>query len=111
MKKNRNIIILGGQESGVGAALLAQKMNENIFVSDSAKIEDNYKGKMYSDFKNDLGDIIVELLVPIQKEYELLMKDKGHIENILKIGAEKARNKAYKTLDKVYRKIGLVKRI
>ena len=44
------------------------------------------------------------------KEYELLMKDKGHIENILKDGAEKARNKAYKTLDKVYRKIGLVKK-
>ena len=38
------------------------------------------------------------------------MKDKSHIENILKKGAEKAENKAYKTLDKVYRKIGLVKR-
>ena len=75
-----------------------------------SKIEDNYKGKMYSDFKTDLGDIIVELLAPIQKEYALLMKDKGHIETILQNGAEKARNKAYKTLDKVYRKIGLVKR-
>ena len=66
---------------------------------------------MYSDFKTDLGEVIVELLTPIQKEYELLMKDKGHIENVLKIGAEKARNKAYRTLDKVYRKIGLVKKI
>ena len=28
---------------------------------------------MYSDFKSDLGDIIVELLAPIQKEYKLLM--------------------------------------
>ena len=75
-----------------------------------SKIETNYKGKMYSDFKTDLGEIIVELLAPIQKEYELLMKDKGHIENILQNGAEKARNKASKTLDKVYTKIGLVKR-
>ena len=75
-----------------------------------SKIEDNYKGKMYSDFKTDLGDIIVELLAPIQKEYALLMKDKGHIETILQNGAEKARSKAYKTLDKVYRKIGLIKR-
>ena len=39
------------------------------------------------------------------------MKDKGHIEEILKKGAEKARYKAYKTLDKVYRKIGLVKNL
>ena len=84
----------------------------SIATGDSiSKIEDNYKGKMYSEFKSDLGDIIVELLTPIQKEYELLMKDKGHIENMLKIGAEKARRKAYKTLDKVYRKIGLVKKI
>ena len=84
----------------------------SIATGDSiSKIEDNYKGKMYSDFKSDLGDIIVELLAPIQKEYKLLMKDKGNIENILKNGAEKARHKAYKTLDKVYRKIGLVKRM
>jgi len=83
----------------------------SIATGDSiSAIENNYQGKMYSDFKTDLGDVIVELLGPIQKEYELLMKDKGHIENILKIGAEKARHKAYKTLDKVYRKIGLVKR-
>ena len=78
---------------------------------DISKIENDYKGKMYSDFKNDLGDIIVDFLSPIQKEYSLLMKDKGHIEKILKDGADKAVNKAYKTLDKVYRKIGLVKKI
>ena len=78
---------------------------------DMSKIENDYKGKMYSDFKNDLGDIVVDFLSPIQKEYSLLMKDKSHIEKILKDGADKAVNKAYKTLDKVYRKIGLVKKI
>jgi len=76
-----------------------------------SKIETDYQGKMYSDFKNDLSNIIVEFLSPIQVEYELLMKDRGEIERILKNGAEKAKNKAYKTLDKVYRKIGLVKKI
>ena len=79
--------------------------------NDISKIENDYKGKMYSDFKNDLGDVIVDFLSPIQKEYSLLMKDKGHIEKILKDGSDKAVNKAYKTLDKVYRKIGLVKKI
>ena len=83
----------------------------SIATGDSlSKIENNYQGKMYSDFKTDLGQVIVEMLAPIQKEYQLLMKDKGYIENILQNGAEKARRKAYKTLDKVYRKIGLVKR-
>ena len=82
-----------------------------ITNSSISSIEKRFDGKMYSDFKTDLGEVIVELLAPIQKEYELLMKDKGHIENILKNGAERARNKAYKTLDKVYRKIGLVKKM
>ena len=75
-----------------------------------SKIENNYKGKMYSDFKNDLGDIVVNFLDPIQKEYKLLMNDKKYIQDILKRGAEKASFKAYKTLDKVYRKIGLLKK-
>ena len=75
-----------------------------------SKIENNYKGKMYSDFKNDLGDIVVDFLDPIQKEYKLLMNDKKYIQDILKRGAEKATFKAYKTLDKVYRKIGLLKK-
>ena len=75
-----------------------------------SKIENNYKGKMYSDFKNDLGDIVVDFLNPIQKEYKLLMNDKKYIQDILKRGAEKASFKAYKTLDKVYRKIGLLKK-
>ena len=75
-----------------------------------SKIESNYKGKMYSDFKNDLGDIVVDFLDPIQKEYKLLMNDKKYIQEILKDGAEKASFKAYKTLDKVYRKIGLLKK-
>ncbi len=70
----------------------------SIATGDSiSTIENNYQGKMYSDFKTDLGDVIVNMLEPIQKEYQLLMKDKTHIENILKIGAEKARYKAYKT--------------
>jgi len=79
--------------------------------NDISKIESNYKGKMYSDFKTDLGDVLVDLLIPIQKEYKLLMKDKKHIQDILKSGSEKATLKAYKTLDKVYRKIGLVKKL
>ena len=76
-----------------------------------AEIESEYDGKMYSEFKNNLGDLLVEYLSPIQKEYNLLIKDKGQLEKILKDGSEKAQHKAYKTLDKVYRKIGLVKKI
>ena len=93
---------------GLANLLTLYSISSGKSISD---IENDYKGKMYSDFKNDLADVIIEFLAPIKNEYNLLMKDKHHIENILKDGAIKATDKAYKTLDKVYRKIGLIKKI
>ncbi|ALJ05155.1 UDP-N-acetylmuramoylalanine--D-glutamate ligase [Pseudalgibacter alginicilyticus] len=42
MTKHR-LVVLGGGESGVGAALLGQKKGYDVFVSDKGKIKDNYK--------------------------------------------------------------------
>lgn len=41
MKKR--IVILGGAESGAGAAVLARKKGHDVFVSDFGKIKDKYK--------------------------------------------------------------------
>src|SRR6478736_4182295 len=41
MKKR--LVILGGGESGVGAALLAQQQGYDVFVSDGGTIKENYK--------------------------------------------------------------------
>lgn len=38
--------ILGGGESGVGAALLAKKINHEMFVSDSGKIRTKYRSEL-----------------------------------------------------------------
>ncbi|QQR94193.1 MAG: UDP-N-acetylmuramoyl-L-alanine--D-glutamate ligase [Bacteroidota bacterium] len=43
MSKNKRIVILGAAESGVGAAILAQKQGYDVFVSDLSRIADNYK--------------------------------------------------------------------
>jgi UDP-N-acetylmuramoylalanine--D-glutamate ligase len=37
------IVILGGAESGIGAAILAKKLDFDVFVSDSGKIKNEYK--------------------------------------------------------------------
>ncbi len=37
------IVVLGGGESGVGAALLAKKMNYEVFLSDYGGIKENFK--------------------------------------------------------------------
>jgi UDP-N-acetylmuramoylalanine--D-glutamate ligase len=41
--ENRNIVILGAGESGVGAAVLAHKQGHNVLVSDNNKIKKKYK--------------------------------------------------------------------
>lgn len=41
--KGKNIVILGAGESGVGAAILAQKQGWNVLVSDGGKIKDSFK--------------------------------------------------------------------
>lgn len=38
----KRIVILGGGESGVGAAVLAQKMGYEVFLSDKGKLKENY---------------------------------------------------------------------
>jgi len=43
MKKKKNIVVLGGGESGVGAAVLAIKKGFNVFLTDKGKIKDKYK--------------------------------------------------------------------
>ena len=74
------------------------------------EIETKYKGKMYSSLKNDLADIIIENISPIRNEYERIIDDKDYICKILKDGSYKASLKARKTLEKVHRKVGFIKR-
>ena len=39
----KRLVILGGGESGIGAALLGKLKKYNVFLSDSGKITNNYK--------------------------------------------------------------------
>ena len=40
------MVILGAQESGTGAALLAKKKGYDVFVSDSGSIDARYKEQL-----------------------------------------------------------------
>jgi len=80
----------------------------NLTELSIADIELKYEGKGYGDFKKDLADIVVEKLSPIKSKHDDLMKNKDYLESVLKSGAESAQKKAWKMLNKVYRKVGLV---
>src|SRR5262245_55122962 len=40
---DKRLVILGGGESGVGAAILAKQKGYDVFVSDSSSLKDNYR--------------------------------------------------------------------
>lgn len=47
-KTDKRLVVLGGGESGVGAALLAQQKGWEVFVSDFGQIKDAYKQELKS---------------------------------------------------------------
>ena len=73
--------------------------------------EKRFVGHGYGDFKQAVADAVIAVVEPIQAEQKRLVADKAYLESVLKQGAEQAERIARKTLDKVYRKVGLVGRI
>ena len=73
-------------------------------------IEREFAGQGYGNFKQAVGESVVELLRPIREETDRLLADKAYLEGIYKEGAERASHLAAKTLRKVYKKVGFVAR-
>ncbi len=69
-----------------------------------------YEGEGYGKFKNDLAEVVVEGLRPIQDRYNKIRNNKEYLEKVYSDGAEKAEQKARKILRKVYKKIGFIPR-
>ena len=69
-----------------------------------------FEGKGYGDFKQTVGEAVATVLEPIRQEKNKILSNKDYIDDVLKVGAEKAERLAYRTLSKVYKKVGLVPR-
>ena len=85
----------------------------NIFsgFSEIEKLEliEKYKGQNFSNFKNNLAEVIIEHIKPISKEIDKLMSDKAYLNQIISSGAEKASEKANVTIKEVYDIVGFVR--
>lgn len=75
----------------------------------TAELENEYAGKMYGHLKVDLAELVIETLRPAREKYEDLMKNRDYLDQLLKSGAERARNKARGTVTDVYRAVGLLR--
>lgn len=72
------------------------------------KIEMEFAGRGYGDFKMAVGEAVADMLSPMQNEFKRIFADKGYIEECMKKGAEKAFRASRKTLQKVQKKVGFV---
>lgn len=82
-------------------ALLAEN------IKNLKQIEETYQGKTYSQFKNDLAEVIIEFLKPFQQKYKELTGNIDQVEKILAKSEEKAGELAQQTLKEVKEKMGL----
>lgn len=83
----------------------------SVFSGDTIEeIVNRYEGVGYGKFKEDLAEVVVKGLRPIQERYNELINDKDYLEKVYKEGAERASYVANKTLRKVYRKVGFIQR-
>lgn len=74
------------------------------------QIENEFAGRGYGDFKTAVGEAVVAVLEPIQNKYEDYLKNKDYLAGIYTESAKKAEAIARRTLSKVYKKVGFVKR-
>ena len=63
----------------------------------------------YGPLKNDTGEAVVALLTPIQSRYRELLGDRAELSRLLRLGAEKARAVAVRTLERAHDNMGLLR--
>lgn len=72
------------------------------------KLEADYAGKGYGDFKSDLAEVVVDFVTPFRSRTAELLADETELAAVLRRGAEQARSVAARTLADVYDRVGFV---
>ncbi|EAQ32225.1 MULTISPECIES: tryptophan--tRNA ligase [Idiomarina] len=67
-----------------------------------------YEDKMYGHLKKDVAEAVVAMLEPIQQRYHDMRNDREFLNQVMKKGADKAREAAHQTLSDVYKAVGFV---
>ncbi len=102
-----NKIVYSPEKPGISNLLSIYTAFTNMSIEDAEK---QFEGKGYGDFKIAVGEAVAEVIEPIRQEKNKLLADKAYLDDVLKNGAERAERLAYRTLGKVYKKVGLLPR-
>ena len=80
---------------------------EALTRQDRAQIEKRFAAAGYKRLKDEVADVVIEALEPIQREYARLMKERDHLDAVLQSGSERAAATAQRTVDRVRRAMRL----
>ncbi|WP_439946236.1 tryptophan--tRNA ligase [Streptomyces sp. BBFR109] len=73
---------------------------------DPAELAGSYHS--YGALKKDAAEAVVDVLRPVRERHRELCADPGYVEEVLRAGARRARERARPTVDAAYRAIGLL---
>ena len=76
---------------------------DNLTLESSVK---KFAGKNFSEFKEELSELLVNKILPISKEIEKLLKDEKYLDSILLDGVEKANNIATNKIKNIKELVG-----
>lgn len=102
-----SLIAFREDKPGISNLLSIYSAFKGINIEDAEKL---FANMGYGDFKVKVGEAVTEVIEPIRNKKNELLKNKDYLDEVLKSGAEKAERIAYRTLSKVYKKVGLVPR-
>jgi tryptophanyl-tRNA synthetase len=78
--------------------------------ADIDKLVEGYTGRGYGDLKADTAEAVVEFVTPIKTRVDEMLADPAELEAVLAAGAQRARDVSAKTLERVYDRIGFLRR-
>lgn len=76
---------------------------------DMPAIEKEFEGKMYGHLKVALAEVVIETLKPVQERYNQLITNRDHIRTLMRVGSDRAREQASKTMKAVYERMGVIR--
>jgi len=82
---------------GIYCSLTNLKLDESI---------QKFSGKNFSDFKEELSQVLVDKISPISSEIKKLLKEASYLDRILEEGREKAHEIASKKIKKIHEIMG-----
>ena len=98
----KNIKDLEGRLEAQNLLGIFASLNNSTLESSTEK----FAGKNFSEFKEELSELLVNKIIPISKEIKKLLKDQSHLDSILLDGVEKANKIASKKIKNIKELIG-----